>query len=91
MASEKRIRLSGRAQKDFKRLSKKLQERVRKALKELSIGTRKMDIKKLKGLDGREDLYRLRVGDYRIIYLPTGSELLIIRIDHRNKIYEFLD
>lgn len=91
MAKDKRVKLSPRAQKDFKKLSKKMRDRVRKALKELATDSKKMDIKKLKGVDGREDLYRLRVGTYRVVYFPTTTELLIIRVDKRSKIYEFLD
>ena len=36
-----------------------------------------------------EDLYRLRVGSYRIIFKRDGKELviLIVRIGHRKEIY----
>ena len=40
-------------------------------------------------LSGREDLYRLRVGRYRVLYSVGDAELvvLIVRVGHRNDIY----
>ena len=87
----KQILLSSRAQKDYKALSKQMKKRVKEILLELSEGDRHLDVKKLKGVEGREDLNRLRVGDYRIIYYPEKKVIKIIRIDRRDKIYEFLD
>jgi mRNA interferase RelE/StbE len=34
-----------------------------------------------------EGLFRLRVGDYRVIYLPTRDGYLILRIAHRKDAY----
>ena len=44
------------------------------------------DSKKLKG---KRDLYRIRVGDYRIVYTIENRKLvvLIIKIGHRREIY----
>ncbi len=42
------------------------------------------DIKKLQGRGG----YRLRVGDFRIIFDSDGNVILIIRIDSRGQIYK---
>jgi mRNA interferase RelE/StbE len=40
-------------------------------------------------LQGAEDLYRIRSGDYRIIYQVTEVRLLVlvIRIGHRREVY----
>lgn len=35
-----------------------------------------------------EGLFRLRIGDYRIIYAKTREGVLILRIGHRGKIYK---
>ena len=86
----KSVLLSTRAQKDFIKLPKTAQERVRKSLKSLGAGSKQLDIKKLKGTDDKEDLYRLRVGDYRITYFPESDIIKIIRIDHRQKGYGWL-
>jgi len=32
-------------------------------------------------------LYRLRVGDYRVIYALVGQDVLVLRIRHRGKAY----
>ncbi|QNO17732.1 type II toxin-antitoxin system RelE family toxin [Caproicibacterium amylolyticum] len=42
------------------------------------------DIKKLQGRDG----YRLRVGNFRVIFDSNGQIVLIIRIDNRGQIYK---
>ena len=46
----------------------------------------------VKKLDGYQDRYRLRVGDYRIIYDVTDAELviLIVGVGHRREIYRGL-
>jgi len=40
-------------------------------------------------LSGREDLYRIRVGQYRVVYTVGDDELvvLIIRVGHRKNVY----
>ena len=73
------------------RLENEMKNRIKGSLKELASGKKNMDMKKLKGIHGREDLFRLRVGDYRVIFLPTDNEIMVIRIDHRKKVYIFLD
>ena len=46
----------------------------------------------LKKLAGYEDRYRLRVGDYRVIYDVTDAELviLVVGVGHRREIYRGL-
>jgi mRNA interferase RelE/StbE len=43
----------------------------------------------VKKLTGYEDRYRLRVGDYRVIYDVTDKELiiLVVGVGHRREIY----
>ena len=87
----KTVLLTGRAQKEYARLEKSVRERIKKALKELGAGSTRLDVKKLKGVGGREDLYRLRVGDYRITFFPEPDVIKVIRIDHRGKGYGWLE
>lgn len=87
----KQVLLSTRSQKDFKKLSKSMKKRVKESLMKLAEGDKKPDIKKLKGVEGREDLYRLRVGDYRIVYYPERKAIKVIRIDKRDKVYDWLE
>jgi len=32
-------------------------------------------------------LFRIRVGDYRVIYTVVDGDVLVLRIAHRNKVY----
>jgi mRNA interferase RelE/StbE len=54
----------------------------------LANNPRPIGVKKLK--DSSEDLYRIRVGDYRVIYtINDGIRIVnILRIGHRKDIYK---
>jgi mRNA interferase RelE/StbE len=41
----------------------------------------------VKKLAGYEDRYRLRVGDYRVIYEIMDEQLVILDVGHRREIY----
>jgi len=41
-------------------------------------------------LTGYRNLYRIRVGNYRIIYRRTHEEVYIVLIGHRREIYRLL-
>ena len=32
-------------------------------------------------------LYKLRVGNYRVVFTKTGDSIIILRIGHRSKVY----
>ena len=34
-----------------------------------------------------QGLYKLRIGDYRVIYALAGEDVLVLRIRHRSKAY----
>ena len=80
------VELSEVAKKDLAKLEIKIQERIRLAFQVLSSHPRPPLAKKLKGRDG----YRIRIGDYRIIYEVFDSQVLVlvIRIGHRKEIYK---
>ena len=42
-------------------------------------------IKLLAGLQPRH--YRLRIGDYRIVYRIEGTKVLVVRVAHRREVY----
>lgn len=48
------------------------------------------DIARLRGTKGREDLFRLRIGDYRVIYAVVAGIVYITEIFHRGKGYKQL-
>ena len=55
--------------------------RITKAIENLPLG----DVKKLSGLP----YYRLRVGDYRIIFLNNSNVMIeVVKIDSRGDVYK---
>ena len=74
-----KIIIKKKAKKFIDKLPQNEKIRVVKAIKMLPNGD---DIKKLKG---HIDLYRLRVGDYRIIYTVDNGELVVCVIDAGNR------
>ena len=74
---------------DLKRIDKMWQKRILNKIELLAKDPQIFanNIKKPKGKKG--PFYRLRVGDYRIIYTIENDELLIlfVRIGHRSSVY----
>ncbi len=78
--------LSKKAQKQLDKLSDNIAEPILESIAELEVNPRPQGYKKLKGRDG----YRIRSGNYRIIYDIYENELIIdtITLGHRKDIYE---
>jgi len=55
--------------------------RIRRAINNLPYG----DIKKLKGYD---NMYRLRIGDFRVVFENKNEMLHVIKIDNRGDVYK---
>ncbi|MBN3924243.1 type II toxin-antitoxin system RelE/ParE family toxin [Nostoc sp. NMS4] len=81
------VKFTKGARKMFKKLSQELQYRIQPKIDELSIEPRPNGVKKLQG---EENTYRIRVGDYRVIYDILDDVLLVNVIDvgHRSKVYK---
>ena len=79
------------ARKEFDRLPARIREQVRDALTLLSHNPF-TDLLKTKKLKGPAYLYRMRVGDYRIVYEVRKLKLMvvIIKVGHRRDIYRRL-
>ncbi|MBD2499948.1 type II toxin-antitoxin system RelE family toxin [Anabaena azotica] len=75
------------ALKQLKKLSPEVQERIQAKIDELATEPRPNGVKKLKG---QENTYRIRVGDYRILYDIFDDILLVTVVDigHRSKVYK---
>ncbi|HZY69365.1 MAG TPA: type II toxin-antitoxin system RelE/ParE family toxin [Thermoplasmata archaeon] len=83
------VLLSERADRTYRNLPAIARARIRQALLEFaSSGTG--DLKRLSGTRDREDLHRLRVGDYRVVFALSKSEIRITRIIHRSEGYNWL-
>ncbi len=81
-----RIEFTPKAERDFKALDKPIRSRLARRIDVLAKNPFPQGIRKLAGED---DLYRLRVGNYRIIYQVQGRRLvvLIVGIGHRADVY----
>ena len=84
-----RIKLSNRATKDADRLPHTVWQRILAALETLVENPRLHGSAKIKG---EKNLYRLRVGDYRILYDVDDSAdaVLLLRIQSRQDAYRDL-
>jgi mRNA interferase RelE/StbE len=49
------------------------------------------DIMLLDGSPGEEPVYRLRVGNWRVVFTRDGATVKVIRIFHREEGYDWLD
>lgn len=75
------------ALKQLKKLSPLLRERIQLKIDDLAIEPRPNGVKKLKN---REEAYRIRVGDYRVIYDIFDDVLLVsvVEVEHRSQVYK---
>jgi len=80
------VELLSPALREFKALDKPIQKRIAKAIDTLENNPRPFGCKKMEGLEGA---YRIRAGDYRIVYRIKDEVLLvlIIKVGHRREIY----
>jgi len=84
-----KLKFLGKALEDLEKINRAQQKIIKEKLLILAKNPEvlKNNIKKLSGV--KEDLYRLRVGSYRVIFKKEKEYLLIIiiRIGHRKEIY----
>jgi len=72
------------ALKELEKLEPIISRRIAEKIEKMSENPSSCDIKKLKG----SDYYRLRVGDYRIIFIFEKNFIKILKIAHRQNIYD---
>jgi len=80
-----RVILPKSAQKQLDRLPDDVARRILARLTELELEPRPSDVKKLKG----RSAWRIRVGDYRVIYEIHDREcvILVVTAAHRREVY----
>ena len=81
-----RVLLERAAEKDLARLSSEIHDRVITAIQALATNPRPTGCRKLAG--GKHD-WRIRVGDYRVVY-EIADEIRIVRVNrvrHRREVY----
>ena len=74
------IRYSRQAIKFLKRQEQKIRERIENAIINLPAG----DVKKMRN----QPYYRLRVGDFRVVFDRDGTVIMIVKIDNRGEVYK---
>ena len=74
------------AEKAFSKLPNALQVIILEALEKLSVNPRPSGVKKLKSTF---NIYRIRVGEYRVIYSINDTVLIVtvVKIAHRKDVY----
>jgi mRNA interferase RelE/StbE len=80
-------RLTKRVERQLSKLVPEVQVRLQLAIDALEENPRPDGVKKLKGKDNQ---YRIRVGDYRIIYTIEDQKLLIVvvQLGARSDVYK---
>ncbi len=83
------VRFKPSVQKTLDGLQKKLVTRILNRIEQLAVEPRPRDARKLKG---STDYYRIRSGDYRIIYTVQDDIflILVVAIGERGSIYKRL-
>lgn len=79
------IRIKTSAKKEIRGLQKDTRKRIIGAVRKLRSTPRPVGCKKLKG----SNEYRIRVGDYRVIYEIQDDVLivLLVKVGHRREVY----
>ena len=74
------------AQKQIMKLDKKIISVIKASISDLAETPRPYGYKKLKG----EDAYRIRVGDYKVIYEINDYTIIVtvVSVGHRKDIYK---
>ncbi|MBI2957860.1 MAG: type II toxin-antitoxin system RelE/ParE family toxin [Chloroflexi bacterium] len=80
-----RVVIGSSAEKELKKTPALVRERIARKVLSLEDDPRPRGVRKL---SGREE-YRIRVGDYRILYTIVDSEFLVtvLALGHRREIY----
>jgi mRNA-degrading endonuclease RelE of RelBE toxin-antitoxin system len=86
---KREVLLSSHAQREFTDLDNRTRDRIRSALERFASSGRG-DLKNLRGVRGGPDLYRLRVGDYRVVLDLSPTQIKVTRIIHRGEGYVWL-
>ena len=73
-----------KAYDSLNKLEQVISRRILKKVEGLSENPFSKDIKKLKGSDD----FRLRIGDYRIIFSIEKDTIQILKVGHRKNIYD---
>lgn len=79
------VYLKRSAEKELSRLESEVHDRIVKRLFSLQDDPRPHNVKKLQG----RNEYRLRVGDYRVLYIidESAKKIEVVAVGHRKDVY----
>ena len=85
------IEFTRSALREFMRLDTAMRERIAESLEWLA-GHPRSTVLDIKKLHAPVPVFRLRVGDYRVVYESKGDRLviLVVRVQHRSRVYRGL-
>lgn len=76
-------------EKDLFKLDKKQKQDVANLIQLLKQIENLSEITSIKKLSGFKNLYRIRLGNFRIGFRLDGDQIILIRILHRKDIYKY--
>lgn len=84
-----RLIFTKRSLKDLDKIDKQNSIKIRRKLDCLVVGNENTDVKKVLGKSC--PTYRLRSGDYRVVFEVEKKEItvVVVRVGHRREIYKF--
>lgn len=82
------VKLNPHAEKFIKKHNKQIKERIRNKINELLVEPFPSNVERVEGYKG-EKVFRVRVGDFRILYIVRYKEnqIIIAKIDKRGRVY----
>jgi mRNA interferase RelE/StbE len=88
-----KIEFTSKAEKELSKLPKQVISKILDKITALAVDPKPPGYKKLTNFhiaNAPDDLYRIRIGDYRAIYTIDGNVLIItvVKIAHRSEVYE---
>ena len=82
------IELGNPAKRFLRNCESELYQRLMDRIRILAANPFPQDVKRVVGK--KEKVFRVRVGDYRIVFKKTDDEIYIVTIGHKSDIYKFL-
>ena len=81
-----RVEFAPLAHRQIRKLTREVQKRIMERAEQLALDPRPPGVRKL--VD-ESNLYRVRLGEYRIIYQIRDQELvvLVVKVGHRREVY----
>jgi mRNA interferase RelE/StbE len=81
------VEIAPAAQRQIRKLTTDVQQKIIQRLEALAVDPYPAGVVKMRG---EQSLYRVRLGDYRIIYEIQDEELLILvlKVGHRRDVYK---